>query len=220
MCGRFTQMMAWEELVRLLRMPVDVRVLLEPRWNVTPDTEIAVLKAGDEGEIAAVPMRWGLRPDWAKKSLINATAEKLLEPGRGFWKGFRRCVVPVGGFYEWRATESGKVPVHFQRSDGETLLLAGLWRPWQRPEGWTDSAVVVTTQPNALAALVHTRMPAVLEPEDAIAWLDPERSLESAGALLRPALQGTLAAWPVSTRVNDSRQDAPELTEPAGPPLA
>jgi putative SOS response-associated peptidase YedK len=45
------------------------------------------------------------------------------------------------------------------------------------------------------------------------AWLG--ENAETAAALLRPAPDDVLRAWPVSRAVNDVRRDGPELPEPA-----
>jgi putative SOS response-associated peptidase YedK len=59
-------------------------------------------------------------------------------------------------------------------------------------------------------------MPAVLEPDMVEPWLhggDPELL----AALVHPAAEGTLERHAVSRRVNDVRNDGPELVEPVAP---
>jgi putative SOS response-associated peptidase YedK len=60
------------------------------------------------------------------------------------------------------------------------------------------------TEPNAMVAKVHDRMPVVLEPDSFTPWLENEAGLES----LAPAAESILQRWPVSKRVNSSK--APE----------
>ena len=60
-------------------------------------------------------------------------------------------------------------------------------------------------------------MPVVLAPDDYARWLNP--SAKDAAALaemLRPAANDLLAAVPVSTTVNNPRNDVPECVEPLG----
>ena len=55
------------------------------------------------------------------------------------------------------------------------MALAGLWENWRFPAGeWVRSFAIVTTEPNALCAELHARMPVVLGPETWPAWLGEE----------------------------------------------
>ncbi len=100
------------------------------------------------------------------------------------------------------------------------LAMAGLWSVWKDPATglWLTSAAVITTDANDDVSLVHDRMP-VLLPRDAWAtWLDPdERDQDLLRSMLTPAPDGILDIHPVSTRVNDVRNDGPELMAPVDP---
>ena len=69
----------------------------------------------------------------------------------------RRCLVPAGGYYEWRAERGGKQP-YFIRVKGAALFsFAGLWSSWQGPDGPLESFTVITTAANeALAGPTST----------------------------------------------------------------
>jgi hypothetical protein len=81
MCGRFTQFYTWAEVHKAMGM-VLASPNLRPRYNIAPTTMIDVVVAGD-GERVLMPMRWGLVPEWWKKSLkdvsstFNARAETV-----------------------------------------------------------------------------------------------------------------------------------------------
>jgi putative SOS response-associated peptidase YedK len=61
-------------------------------------------------------------------------------------------------------------------------------------------------------------MPLLVEPERYAAWLDPTLSEpEDLKRLLVPAAPGRLEAYPVSTQVNNVRNNGPELLEPLEP---
>ena len=59
-------------------------------------------------------------------------------------------------------------------------------------------------------------MPAVLEPDMVEPWLRGEDPALLA-ALVGPAAEGTLRRYAVGSRVNDVRNDGPELLEPVTP---
>ncbi|MDH3738794.1 MAG: SOS response-associated peptidase, partial [Alphaproteobacteria bacterium] len=68
-------------------------------------------------------------------------------------------------------------------------------------------------------APIHARMPVILAREDFTTWLDVSDETDTAAvsALLRPAAAEITTAWPVSTRVNNVRNDDASLVEPIEP---
>jgi putative SOS response-associated peptidase YedK len=108
----------------------------------------------------------------------------------------------------------GKQPHYFTRVDGQVISFAGLWDEWKdRATGETlKSCTMIITEPNAMVAEVHDRMPVVLEPDNFTPWLEREVGLE----ILLPAAEGILQRWPVSKRVNSSKapKEDETLTQP------
>jgi len=167
-------------------------------------------------------LRWGLLPHWARgdpkkiRQLINARAETVATLPT-FRDAFarRRCIVPIDGFYEWQVRPEGKQPHAIVRADGRIMALAGIWEGWRGPDGQAirSYAVVTTTAADSLGHL-HERMPVILEEADWAAWLGEEPGEPS--ALLRPSAT-PLRIWPVSSRVNNVRNNGPDLIEPLAP---
>ena len=224
MCGRFTQMRSWSELVALYRISENVPPRNVPaRYNVAPTQEVAAVRlrrATSEREL--VLMRWGLVPFWAKDikvgyRMINARAETVarLPAFREAFKR-RRCLIPADGFYEWQKTGGGRKQPYFITSDGERpVTFAGLCETWKSPqEERIESCAIIVTEANELIRPIHDRMPVILDPEDFDMWLDLERGGEEAQRLLKP-YEGELTVRPVSTRVNNVRNDDPGLIERA-----
>ena len=94
---------------------------------------------------------------------------------------------------------------------GKPFGFAGLWESWRGPKGPVETCTIVTTEPNAVTAPIHNRMPVILDPADYDRWLDP--SQPEAEALLRPCSDDWLEAFAVSTRVNTPRNDSADLIE-------
>jgi SOS response associated peptidase (SRAP) len=82
----------------------------------------------------------------------------------------------ASGYYEWQDTPAGKQPHYFTRTDGQVISFAGLWDEWKdRPTGETlKSCTMIITEPNAMVAEVHDRMPVLLEPGGAIGLVQRE----------------------------------------------
>jgi putative SOS response-associated peptidase YedK len=195
----------------------EAAALYRPRYNIAPTDLHFVLRARPDGRHLE-PLHWGMPGTGKRKGpLINARSEsaRFAEAFRGAFQG-GRCVVPADGFFEWKTVGEGggqgrgnkgrgtRQPIWFHRPDGRLLLLAGLC------EG--DAFTVLTTAPNALIGQIHDRMPAILSPEEASAWLAAPSQ-----KLLHPAPEGVLEGRPVSTRVNSVRNDDPACLDPPGP---
>lgn len=132
--------------------------------------------------------------------------------------------MPADGFYEWQERGDGhkKRPFHLHDRDGAPLALAGIWTAWRGPDGEADplySCAIVTTRATGEMARIHERMPVVLPQRLWSAWLTDDAADTDEAVHLRATVQELdpprLVARPVSTRVNDVRNDGPELWEPA-----
>lgn len=221
MCGRFTLTVDPGELqdrFENYNFPSN----FAPRFNVAPSQPILAIP--NDGENTADFFTWGLIPMWAKdpamgNRLINARAETLAEKPsfRGSLK-YKRCLILADGFYEWKSTGSRKtkIPYFIHMKDRKPFAFAGLWDTWNSPDGsLIKSCTIITTEPNDLVALVHNRMPAILHPRDYDKWLDPSpQTPENVQPLLQPFPAEAMSAYPVSTRVNKTDHDAPELVVP------
>ena len=188
-------------------------------WNVAPGQVLPITRLAPDGTVEQVLARWGLVPFWAKDEktgykCINARAETVATTAsfRAPYRNKRRCLVPACGFYEWQKHPAGKQPFYITRTDGSLLAFAGLWDAWKKPDGNTlTSFAVITTIASAAIQSLHERMPVILDPEDYGTWLDADDPHE----LLRPAPVERLQFFPVSSRVNSPRNDAPDLIAPA-----
>ena len=187
--------------------------------------------------------RWGLVPSWAKdlsigSRMINARAETVAEKPafrRAFAK--RRCIIPADGYFEWYqpgAEQSGadlpardakkvkkpaKVPFFIHPADGSSLPMAGLYEWWRDPNGgpdapWVLTYTIITTSSTDELGQIHDRMPMTVPPERWADWLHGSPPADLTG-WLRPAGDVGLDAYPVSTLVNNVRNNGPELVEPA-----
>lgn len=173
-------------------------------------------------------MRWGLIPSWADdpaigNRLINARSETAAEkPSFRSAIKQRRCLVPVDGFYEWQATgKKTKQPHLIRLKDGQPFALAGLWERWTAPDGeLVESFTILTTDANAMMQPIHDRMPVILSREDYDRWLDAGTPLEEIKGLLRQFPADQMENFPVSTVVNNPRNEVPECVQPMGAPGA
>ena len=187
-------------------------------WNVAPGQVLPITRL-ERGDIQHVTARWGLVPYWAKDEkigykCINARSESIAtSPAfKGAYRTRRRCLVPACGFYEWQKHPAGKQPYYVTSADGTLLAFAGLWDDWKKPDGERlTTFTVLTCAPNALLRPLHDRMPVILRHEDYRTWLEAEDPRE----LLAPCPEAMLECFPVSSKVNSPKNDAPDLIAPA-----
>lgn len=188
---------------------------IPPRFNIAPGEEILVVRQAAGGRSLDRCM-WGLKPRWLRdsgKPLLNVRSETLHgRPGSSEMARRHRCLVPAGGFFEWRRLGRSRQPWYFKLADGPLLALAALADP---PEAKERRCAIVTTQPNALVAEVHDRMPVIVAREAYAAWLDPERPLDDLQALLQPYPAERMTAYAVSSVVNRPGVEDPRAVQPA-----
>jgi putative SOS response-associated peptidase YedK len=222
MCGRFAQPHSSEELARIFRARPTVD-LPGQRFNVAPTDEVAGV-VEHHGERLIEPFRWGLVPWYAEDRkgaarLINARSETV-ETTPAFRTSFakRRLIIPAAAFYEWRRTDGRRDPFAVERRDGGPMALAGVWAIWRDAE--TGERVytcsILTTVPNAVVSPIHDRMPVILDPADWDLWLSERASLADLRKLLFPLPAEALDIFPVSSAVNNVRNDGADLLERVG----
>jgi putative SOS response-associated peptidase YedK len=218
MCGRIVVATPVDVLAGYFGVAEVVAGEREPSWNVAPGAEVLAVADTRHGRRLGA-MRWGLVPSWSADPNggprpINARIEGLLDrPSFAEPLSRRRCLVVVDGFYEWRRPPGGrKQPYFLDRADGsgEPFALAGLW---DRHDGGVSCAVVTGPADEHLAWL-HDRMPVRVGRDRWDAWLDPaNHDVDALLRLLHGADEVRLRARPVSPRVNNARNDGPDLVE-------
>ncbi|RSN12035.1 SOS response-associated peptidase [Amycolatopsis roodepoortensis] len=191
------------------------------------DADGAVLE--DEPAVRSLRMmRWGLVPFWAKdpgvgSKMINTRAETAKEkPSFKKAVSARRCLVPADGWFEWRRDGKEKQPFFMTGPGDESLAFAGIWETW-RPKDDKDADPlitfsVITTDSVGRLTDIHHRMPLLMPREKWDTWLDPD--LADVTDLLVPPpadLVDTIELRPVSSLVNNVRNNGPELVDRVEP---
>lgn len=216
MCGRFVTIIPYEELKRIFSLVEGEISTIEPRYNVAPSQQVAVVRSAGDHNIL-VSMSWGLVPSWSKDTTIashtiNARSETVAEkPAYRHAIKYNRCIIPVSGFYEWKQVEHHKEPYFIRLTNHKPMCFAGIWESWKDSENSAlETFSILTTSSNDLIAPIHDRMPVILTPEDLSLWLsknvhDPHE-LER---LYTPFPSDMMTAYNVPDLVNNPRFDSP-----------
>jgi len=221
MCGRFGSFYPAEGLAE--HFELDAIPALEPRFNITPGSPIAVVRRpSTEGPRELARLYWGLVPHWAKDPAgvgrtINARSETAAEKP-AFRQAFarRRALIPADGFYEWTHRSEPGQPYFYRLTGHRTFAFAGLWERWEHDDrGVLESCTILTTRANRLIRPVHHRMPVILAPEAYEVWLDTvEKSPAELQSLCVPFPAEEMTGYPVNSWVNHPGHEGPRCIEP------
>ena len=222
MCGRFAGLRSLDELRTFF--PIDKAACeVTPNYNVAPTQEvITIIKKDNENWLDK--FHWGLVPFWAKdisigNRMINARVESVAEKP-SFRNAFkkRRCLILADGFYEWKGGKGGKQPMFITLPDNKPFAFAGLWETWNKKDEKDSiyrSCTIITTEASDSIRDIHNRMPVILKPQIYEPWLDPEnQDVTELDKILKNEIITDLASYPVSKRVNSTRNNDPSCIEP------
>jgi putative SOS response-associated peptidase YedK len=229
MCGRVIQSSGPLRLAIVDGLDVSDSRLgnMARRYNAAPRRELLVIRQNHKtGERSLNLLKWGLIPHrcgdpGGGRRPINAKAESVSSlPSFRDAYALRRCIVPVDGFFEWRAIRGAgrKQPYAIAMKDGSPFGLAGLWENWRDPNTgeWQRTFAIITVPSNELVGQIHNRMPAILEPESYDRWLALEPDPHD---LLITYASEPMTMWPISIRVNKPENDEPSLLDRVEEPV-
>jgi putative SOS response-associated peptidase YedK len=195
-----------------------------PHFNGAPGQNYPIIvREPDTGGGAFMRARWGLIPRWVKEPKggrrpINATIERVATAPmfRGAYR-WRRALLPIDGFFEWRAIKGEKVkqPYAIAMADGSPFALAAVWENWRHPATGEEirTFAVLTCPANELVGQIHDRMPVIMASADYARWLSEEPDPSD---LLKPYPSELMTVWPISTRVNRPANNGPDILDPLG----
>lgn len=202
--GSFSGHKSWKEIQDICGLSIVSAPLkkadLQPTAVIKPGDQWPHIRAAD-GTRGLDLGTWGFPPPTGRTNpIINARCETM-DVLPTFVNAFEhhRCVVPATGYYEWKKEVDGsRTPWQFTlEGEGANLfLMAGLFM--------VDSKigqkrfVIVTTEPNEIAAEIHDRMPVILSDDMIDTWLSADAAPETLKRLCRPYEGTNLKAKPVS----------------------
>jgi putative SOS response-associated peptidase YedK len=193
MCGKFTQMMSWGELVSLAEL---IGAPTSATETVTPMRFATMIRLNSEGRRETARMRWGLVPadavdPSAGTRFIHARAETI-EQRPTFRDAFfkRRGLVVVNTFNEGKEITPSKTEQYVVALNGRpATAIAVIWERWSASNAPPlETFAMVTVAANTLIGTITDRMPALLADDDWAKWLgEVPASVEELKEMLRPS---------------------------------
>ena len=217
MCGRYTLRVKLNLLLSQFAAELADGTEWEPRHNIPPTANVPAARLAD-GKRQLALFKWGLIPSWVKDakiaySTINARSDTAAtKPAFRSALKKRRCLVLADGYVEWETDGKAKLPWLYEVDGGKPFAFAGLWEWWGGPDGKesVESRTILTTDANELASEIHNRMPVILDEDNYDAWLAAEE------IPLVPFGSERMTARPISTTINNVKNQGPQCVEPRG----
>ena len=181
MCGRYglpTKISKAVENLEFYREIARLRDRIPKQNEVFPGSKVPVVRKRQTMNTVEL-IQWGIKPDWADKTLINARKENIMSSN--FWRNFflqERCLIPASYFVEWQMSEGKKIPWQVSLNDKEMFFFAGFIVKLQDKKNEnTESCVILTEGANSLMKEIHNygpnrhRQPLILSDEKYESWI-------------------------------------------------
>jgi putative SOS response-associated peptidase YedK len=226
MCGKFTAMASWSEVV-------DFSDALSASGGAESNDQPVTFKVmsqlpviifdREQGKRRVVPMRWGFprRGNWRSPDPIHARAETI-DSKPTFADAFRdgqRGIVIVKTFNEAPDLPGPTIQHTITPGDLPAVGIAFLWRRFEIAElpAPLIACVMATVPANALIAGLPTdRMPAILANEDWATWLGENgASPEDTKACLK-TVEGVKWTMTKEERAAKTPRAKPTVRDPGG----
>ncbi|XP_038267357.1 abasic site processing protein HMCES isoform X2 [Dermochelys coriacea] len=183
-----------------------------PSYNKSPQSNSPVLvsrrhfeKDADSSERVLAAMRWGLVPAWFREA----------DPSK---MQYKTCNCRSDTMMEKLSYKADGKDDDEEWKGWRLLTMAGIFDCWEPPDGGDAlyTYTIITVDASKGLSDIHNRMPAILDGDEAIRkWLDfTEVSTQEALRLIHST--ENIAFHPVSTIVNNSRNNTPECLAPIG----
>lgn len=216
MCGRFSRIQGKDVIMDHFGLNRGKEVI--PSYNVSPKSMVAIISQQEPDALSL--MSWGLVPWWSKTrqftyDYINVRSETIFEVKTSAkLVREKRAIIPASGFYEWKKVGNRKIPYYFTLKERELFAFAGIYSIWELEEEPFLTFAIITTEPNSVVAEIHNRMPVILSEKNTKYWLDENISDVEIIDLLSPYPAGEMEKFEVSTKVNNVRNNSPDLISP------
>ncbi|HUA66178.1 MAG TPA: SOS response-associated peptidase [Alphaproteobacteria bacterium] len=202
MCNRYSLSKKQERVIT--REYGSIEFYFMERFNIAP-TEFAQVIAVENGKLVSREMKWGIETPFGM--LTNTRAESTNK--KTYEESFKncRCLVPATGFYEWKKGKPAQ-PYFIVRASRNVFYFAGLYK---------DNEFSIITKPSAsFVRSIHDRMPIILAESQFDWWLTSafDAIAGPGGIAAQGVSEITLEAYPVTTRMTNSRFKGHESVEP------
>lgn len=214
MFSRYTFFSSVEVLIDLFGVAKNEMKGIEPVYNARYGSKMPIIIAGHARITTSVLAEWGgipgLDPVISLTNLDKKPEQKKLLQRR-------RCIIPANGYFEWkRISKSVAIPFYMRMLARSVIGLAGVYDMLESSAGTVEYRFsVIETHANELVEPLSATMPAILDEETMLTWIDPlHPDIETLRSGISPAKTSEMASFRVQNNVNDPEINKPSLIEP------
>ena len=202
---------------------VEVTNQYQARYNASPTKLLPVITAENPDGLSF--FYWGINPAFVKSNsisekLIFAPVDQVLSEA-SLKKNLKsqRCVILADGFYAWKTiSKKERVPYWFHLADKSPFGIAGLWDEFENENGeFVHTFMMITTEANPDVADITDRMPAILDSDLMIDWLNESNTEESVISFITPYKEKPLDRHTITPKVDDPSFESADLHKKAPP---
>ncbi len=192
-------------------------------YNAHPTNSLPVITSVHPEEISY--FHWGINPGFTKSKSVSA---KLLyapieditsKPSLRKNLAHQRCVIIADSFYAWQeVAKKEQIPYRFHLQNNSLFGIAGLWDFHETEEGETiRTFMMITRESLPSVKKVTDRMPAILNEDFLIEWLNDAHTADSVLDYVRPFTDEEIINYTVNPKLADPEFNSKALWEKVPP---
>lgn len=202
---------------------VEIKVDYCPNYNAQPTDLLPVVTSNNPEELSL--FHWGISPAFTKnkevsQKLLFAPVEEISAKASQRKNLKRqRCIIPADSFYDWK--DVGKkefVPYRFHLNHNALFSIAGLWDSFEDEDGEKVNTFIMLTLPSNEDMLEITdRMPAILNNDLMVEWLNEANAEESILEFLIPFTDERIQSYTIHPKLARGQLNDVSLWEKVPP---
>ncbi|MBO3696862.1 SOS response-associated peptidase [Roseivirga sp. E12] len=194
-----------------------------PTFNAQPSDVLPVITSENPEHLSH--FYWGINPSFSKSrgvsdKLLYAPVENILtKPSLKKSLQMQRCVIVADSFYSWKEiAKKERVPYRFHLENNAVFAIAGLWDSFETEAGDTvHTFMMITTPASSEVIKVSERMPAILNDDLLLEWLNESNTSESIHDFIKPYSEEHIFQHTINPKLSDPNFNNKALWEKVPP---
>jgi len=192
-------------------------------FNAQPTDLLPIITSADPDILSYY--HWGITPSFTKSKgvsnkLLFAPVEEILSKAsqRKSLKQ-KRCIIPADSFYDWKDIgKKEQIPYRFYLQNNSLFSIAGIWDTFEDEEGQqVNTFMMLTTKASPDVRDVTDRMPALLNDDLLVEWLNDSNSSESILEYVTPFNDEQIKSYTVNPKLADPNYNTVDLWQKVPP---
>ena len=180
-----------------------------PTFNAQPSHLLPVITSEDPENLSY--FYWGTNPSFSKSrgvsdKLLYAPVENIrTKPSLRKPLQLQRCVIVADSFYNWKEiAKKEKVPYRFHLENNVPFGIAGLWDSFETESGEVvHTFMMITTPASTEVRKASDRMPAILNEDLMLEWLNESNTSDSIHEFIKPYSEQHIFQHTINPKLSD-----------------